>query len=171
FTAASNSPSNEQQTQPPPSSAIRTFFPSITFVSIAISPNSFITIAIFAGRVARMYRSSVVLPLPSGPVTRVMGVRGCIGERQLSFHIPDRRESRDWLADAGQFGRFDHFVNVFVSSAGFLRETCPGGAADVNAARFQVALELFAVPLFARFGPAHCAAAAVRGAKKCLRTR
>src|SRR5438876_439900 len=76
FTAASNSPSNEQQTQPPPSSAIRTFFPSITFVSIAISPNSFITIAIFAGRVARMCRSSVVLALPSGPVTRVMVARG-----------------------------------------------------------------------------------------------
>jgi hypothetical protein len=74
-TAASNSPSNEQQTQPPPSSAIRTFLPSITFVSIAISPNSFITMAIFAGRVARMCRSNVVLPLPSGPVMRVMGVR------------------------------------------------------------------------------------------------
>src|SRR3989475_7815069 len=37
FTAASNSPSNEQQTQPPPSSAILTFLPSMTFVSIAIS--------------------------------------------------------------------------------------------------------------------------------------
>ena len=53
FTAASNSPSNEQQTQPPPSSAMRTFLPSITFVSIAISPNSFITIAIFSPGASR----------------------------------------------------------------------------------------------------------------------
>jgi len=48
FTAASNSPSNEQQTHPPPSSEIRTFLPLMTFVSIATSPNSFITIAIFS---------------------------------------------------------------------------------------------------------------------------
>src|SRR5437667_5714388 len=80
LTAASNSPSNEQQTQPPPSSEMRTFLPSTTFVSIAISPNSFITIAIFAGRL-RMWRSNVVLPLPSGPVIKVMGVRGCIDRK------------------------------------------------------------------------------------------
>jgi len=40
--------------------------PSMTFVSIAISPNSFMTMAIFAGWMARMCRSNVVLPLPSG---------------------------------------------------------------------------------------------------------
>ena len=88
-----------------------------------------------------------------------------------SFHVPDRRESRDWLTDAGQLRGFDYFVDVFVSRTGFLGETRPGSAADVNAARFQVALELFAMPLFARFGAAHRATAAVRGAKECLRTR
>src|SRR5205823_10895126 len=87
FTAASNSPSSEQQTQPPPSSAIRTFLPSITFASIAISPNSFITMAILVGRVARMCRSKVVLPLPSGPVTRVIGVRSCIRYVRLTLNL------------------------------------------------------------------------------------
>src|SRR5204862_63919 len=94
FTAASNSPSSEQQTQPPPSSAIRTFLPSITFVSIAISPNSFITMAILVGRVARMCRSKVVLPLPSGPVTRVIGVRSSIRYVRLTLNLTYRMQLR-----------------------------------------------------------------------------
>src|SRR5213078_3955645 len=85
-----------------------------------------------------------------------------------SFHIPDRREPRDRFADPCQLGRFDHFVNILVSGAGFLGEALPGSAANVNAARFQIALELSAMPLFARFGAAHRASTAVRGAKKCL---
>jgi len=42
-----------------------------------------------------------------------------------ALHIPDRREPRDRLADPGQLGRFDYFVNVLVSGAGFLGEARP----------------------------------------------
>src|SRR5205814_7600633 len=86
----------------------------------------------------------------------------------LAFHVSDRGEARDWFADSGQVSGSDHFVDVFVSGTGFLGQTGPRSAANVNAARFKIALELFAVPLFARFGTAHGAPAAVRGAKKCL---
>jgi hypothetical protein len=37
--------------------------------------------AIFAGCVARMWRTSVVFPLPSGPVINVIGVRDCINRK------------------------------------------------------------------------------------------
>src|SRR4029453_1179149 len=51
-----------------------------------------------------------------------------------ALHIPDRREPRDWFADPGQRGRFDHFVNVLVGGAGLPREARPSAAADGNAA-------------------------------------
>jgi len=44
-------------------------------------------------------------------------------------------------------------------------------AANVNAARFEIALKLFAVPLFARLGAAHGAAAPVRGAEESILSR
>src|SRR6476660_9506842 len=84
----------------------------------------------------------------------------------LSFHIPNRRESRDRLADPCQLGRCNYLINIFVSATCFLRETCPRAAADVNAASFEIALKLFTVPLFARFGTAHRAAAPVCSAKE-----
>src|SRR6266404_6398152 len=86
-----------------------------------------------------------------------------------SFHIPNRRESRDRFADSRQLGRGDHFIDVFVSATCFLSETCPRGTANVNAARFEIALKLFAVPLFARLGAAHRAATSMRGAKESFR--
>ncbi len=43
----------------------------------------------------------------------------------LSFHISNRRESRDRLADPCQLGRCNYFINIFVSATCFLRETCP----------------------------------------------
>ena len=43
----------------------------------------------------------------------------------LSFHISNRRESRDWLADPCQLGRRNYLINIFVSATCFLRETCP----------------------------------------------
>src|SRR5205823_11190644 len=81
-----------------------------------------------------------------------------------SFHIPDGCKSHDRFANSRLLRRGDYFVDVFVSGAGFLGEALPGSAANVNAARFQIALELSAMPLFARFGPAHRASAAVGGA-------
>ena len=61
--------------QPPPSSAMRMFLPAIILLSIAISPHSFIKMARRCGTVAIRWRSSVVLPLPGGPVIIVRGVR------------------------------------------------------------------------------------------------
>src|SRR5262245_23941641 len=83
-----------------------------------------------------------------------------------SFHIPNRCEACHRLADPSELGRCDYLINIFVSAACFLCETCPRGAANINAARFQIALKLFAVPLFARFGAAHRAAASMRGAEE-----
>src|SRR3982751_5332582 len=73
----------------------------------------------------------------------------------LTFHIADRRESHDRFADSCQLRRGNYLLNILVSSAGCFRETRPRRATDVNAARFQIALELFAVPLLARLGAAH----------------
>jgi hypothetical protein len=42
-----------------------------------------------------------------------------------SFHIANRREARDRLADSGQLSRCDHFIDVLVSATCFLSETCP----------------------------------------------
>src|SRR5207249_12334041 len=90
----------------------------------------------------------------------------------LSFHIPNRCEAHDWLADSGQRRRCDHFIDVFVSRAGFPAEARPRRAPDVDPARFQIPLELFAVPLFARLGAAHGATAPMRSAKEgfCARS-
>src|SRR5439155_21210956 len=41
----------------------------------------------------------------------------------------------------------------------------------IDATRFEVAPELFAVPLFARLGAAHCATASVRRAEESFRAR
>src|SRR5258708_5639280 len=84
----------------------------------------------------------------------------------LSFHISNRRESRDRLANPCQFGRRNYLIDVFVSATCFLSKTCPRGAANVNAACFEIALKLFTVPLFARLGAAHRATAPVRCAKE-----
>ena len=43
----------------------------------------------------------------------------------LSFHISNRRESRDRLANPCQLGRRNYLINIFVSATCFLRETCP----------------------------------------------
>ena len=43
----------------------------------------------------------------------------------LPFHISNRRESRDRLANPCQLGRRDYLINIFVSATCFLRETCP----------------------------------------------
>jgi hypothetical protein len=45
--------------------------------------------------------------------------------RQLALHISNRREPYDRPADSGELGRFDHFVDVFVSRTGFFREARP----------------------------------------------
>src|SRR5439155_24966478 len=58
-----------------------------------------------------------------------------------------------------------------VGRSGLLCQYCPRSAAEVNTARFEVALELFAEPLFAGFGAAHRASAAVRGAENGFRGR
>src|SRR6266480_2011318 len=84
-----------------------------------------------------------------------------ISSFDLALHIPNRRESRDWFADPCQLGRRDYLINIFVSATCFLGEACPRGTANVNAARFEIALELLAVPLFARLGATHGAAAPV----------
>jgi hypothetical protein len=42
-----------------------------------------------------------------------------------SFHIPNRRESRDRFADPRQLGRCNYLINIFVSTTCFLREACP----------------------------------------------
>src|SRR5256885_1277739 len=127
FTAASNSPSNEQQTQPPPSSAIRTSLPSMTFVSIAISPNSFITIAILSPCVARMWRSNVVFPLPSGPVTSVIGVREVMDAQfecenpkfDTIFEHQIRMTQPCWLMALLRFGNWDFLSFEFPSDSKF----------------------------------------------------
>src|SRR6266568_6007291 len=94
-----------------------------------------------------------------------------ISSFDLACHIPNRRESRHWLADSRQLSRCDYFIDVFISWAGFLCQTCPRGAANINPTRLEVALKLFAVPLFARLGAAHGAAAPVRGAKESVCAR
>src|SRR2546429_8925920 len=126
-TAASNSPSNEQQTQPPPSSAIRTFLPSMIFVSIAISPNSFITIAILSPCIARMWRSNVVLPLPSGPVISVIGVREVMDRKSqcqnpkfdTMFEKQIRMTQTRWLMPLLRFGNWDFLSFEFASDFEF----------------------------------------------------
>ena len=52
-------------------------------------------------------------------------VRGPASSFYSSFYIPDWCEPRDWLADPGQLGGFDHFVNVLVGGAGLLGEARP----------------------------------------------
>src|SRR6266516_4091143 len=94
-----------------------------------------------------------------------------ISSFDLAFHIPNRREPRHRLADSRQLSRCDYFIDVFISWAGFLGQTCPRCTPNVNAARFEIALELFAVPLFARLGAAHGAAAPVRRAEESFRAR
>ena len=43
----------------------------------------------------------------------------------LSFHIPNRGESHNGLANSRQLRRTDHFIDVLVSGPGFLGEACP----------------------------------------------
>src|SRR5207247_3189314 len=94
-----------------------------------------------------------------------------ISSFDLAFHISNWRESRDWFADSRELSRCDHLIDVFVSCAGFLSEARPRSAPNIDAARFEVALELLAVPLFARLGTAHCAAASMRRAEECFCAR
>ncbi len=96
----------------------------------------------------------------------LFGISFGIRHSTLSFHIADRRESHDRFADSRALGRGDNFIDVFVRWPSFLGETGPRSAADVNAARFEIALKLLAMPLFARPGAAHGAAAPVCGAKE-----
>src|SRR6266576_2682400 len=100
----------------------------------------------------------------SGCLAQGVVIRG--SSLTLPFHVSNRRESRDRLADPCQLGRRDYLINIFVSATCFLGEACPRGTANVNAARFEIALELLAVPLFARLGATHGAAAPVRCAKE-----
>ncbi len=50
---------------------------------------------------------------------------GCWNLELLAFHIPNRRESHDWLADSRQLSCCDYFIDVFVSWTGFLGEARP----------------------------------------------
>ena len=68
--------------------------------------------AIFAGYVARIWRSSVVFPLPSGPVTNVMGVRDCTN-RKFECQNPN---DKNGLSDAAMtFWGFEVVSFEFVS--------------------------------------------------------
>src|SRR5437588_9928875 len=77
----------------------------------------------------------------------LFGISFGIRHSTLSFHIADRRESHDRFTDSGQLCRGDHFVDVFVRWPGFLGEAGPCSAADVNAARFELALKVLASTL------------------------
>ena len=135
-------------------------------MSIAISPNSFITIAIFPdcigenvteqsrlpaaertgdkcdwgaehfkndeveSRMTKECRIEVVGRLLSrrhGVSFRIRPIEFVIRISSFtsSFHISNRRESRDRLADPCQLSRCDYFIDIFVSATCFLGETCP----------------------------------------------
>src|SRR6185369_16903457 len=83
-----------------------------------------------------------------------------------SFHISDRRKSCDRLTNSRRLCRRDYLINILVSATCLLGEARPRCAADVNAARFEIALELFALPLFPGLGAAHRATATVCRAKE-----
>ena len=48
-----------------------------------------------------------------------------ISSFDLAFHISNRRESRNWLANSREFGRGDYFINILVGGPGFLGEPGP----------------------------------------------